>query len=527
MTDTFELSSDFEPILLKKLTYNGEFFGKCMPILKQKYFSGIGNQQLFGLVLEYYAAYRQIPTLTELISKVKNVSNGEIRKEIIESLQKINKTEEVENTEFMLDETVTWVKDALYMEALQVGSDGLMKKDDALKLKSQQIMDERSKVSVNSDLGLDFDDIDLMIEYYTEKNIGIKTQHAQLNKRIGAGFLPKTLSIILAASGIGKSLLMTDLISGMIKDGKKVLLVSLEMADKELMKRVHANAMDLPINSLIDLSKSDAELEAIYGKDFAEECVTKEMVLAAYNKLKTSGTCGKLFIKEYPTGSLTPLMLEQLIESYRIEQNIEFDIVFVDYLGIMKSDLLSASVGLYSYVKSIAEELRAVAVKLLLPIISASQLNRGAVNNIKEADNANVSDSMGTVMIADFLMFLLQNEEMKAKGEIVCKITKNRFGGFTDTWSMGINYIHMRFRDLVVQDSAANPAFTDTSKTDSNPLDDDFGIITPEKQEAAKEFADQEVKDIIREDTEILMKADNPDPFLNDADELFRELGID
>lgn len=373
------MNTDFENILLKKLTHSGDFFSKAMPILQGKYFTKIGTKELFGLINDYYAEYRTIPSLTELVAKVKGVSNAEIRAEIIKTLKEVSSVEEVQNTEFMLDETLSWVKDALYMEALQVGSDGLMKKDDSLKLKAQQLMDERAKVSIDSDLGLDFDDIETMIEYYSERMLGIKTQHKELNHRIGPGFLPGTLSVILAPQGVGKSLLMTDLISGMIKDKKNILLVSLEMADKEIMKRVHANAMDLPINSLIDLSKTEGELsQTRKGSENrpGREVVTKEMVQAAYNRVKASGTVGKLFVKDYPAGSFSPLMLEQLIESYKVEKNIDIDIVFVDYLGIMKSDLLSPTAGLYSYVKSIGEETRAVAKKQSLPIVSASQLNR-------------------------------------------------------------------------------------------------------------------------------------------------------
>jgi replicative DNA helicase len=259
----------------------------------------------------------------------------------------------------------------MYMDALQIGSDGLMKKDDALKLKAQQILDERAKVSIDTDLGLDLDDLDTMIEYYSERMTGIRTQHNELNKRLGPGFLPGTLSVILAASGVGKSLLMTDLVSGMLTTGKNILLVSLEMADKEIMKRVHANAMNLPINSLLDLSKTEGELAKLN-----RPIIDKAQIISAYERMKTSGTCGKFFVKDYPSGSFSPLMLEQLVESYRIERNINFDIVFVDYIGIMKSDLLSPSAGLYSYVKSIAEEVRATAKKLQIPIISASQLNR-------------------------------------------------------------------------------------------------------------------------------------------------------
>lgn len=519
--------TEFESILLKKLIYDGSFFGKVMPILKKKYFSDIGNQELFHLIQNYYQEYRNIPTLTELIAKVKNVSNAEIRNEIVRSLQTINKTEEVQNIQFMCDESVSWVKDAMYMEALQIGSDGLMKKDDNLKLKAQKIMDERAKVSIDTDLGLDFDDIETMIEYYSERMTGIRTQHDELNKRLGPGFLPGTLSIILAASGVGKSLLMTDLISGMITKNRNVLLVSLEMGDKEIMKRVHANAMDLPINSLLDLSKTEGELNKL-----DRPIVTKDQVLSAYQKIKTSGTCGKLFVKDYPAGSFSPLMLEQLVESFKIERNIEFDIIFIDYIGIMKSDLLSPSSGLYSYIKSIAEEVRSTAKKLEIPIVSASQLNRSATNNIDEADNSNVSDSMGTVMTADFMLFLLQNEDMKERKEIVCKITKNRFAGRTDTWMMNIDYEHMRFSDMLIQNAGTditNMEITDMLGLAKEPkVNDDFGIITLTKQIEAEKFATEEVKQIAREDIQKIQQADKAkkDPFDNDINKLYTELGI-
>jgi hypothetical protein len=292
------------------------------------------------------------------------------------------------------------------------------------------------------------------------------------------------------------------------------------------MKRVHANAMDLPINSLLDLNKTDGELAKL-----DRPAVTKEMSLSAYNSMKTSGTCGKFFVKDYPSGSFSPLMLEALVESYRIEKNVEFDIVFVDYLGIMKSDLLSPSAGLYSYIKSIAEETRASAKKLDVPIVSASQLNRSATNNIDEADNSNVSDSMGTVMTADFLMFLLQNEEMKERKEIVCKITKNRFAGKTDTWLMNIDYDHMRFNDMLIQgqvDLNIEATLGLDTPVPKASISDDFGVITSTKQKAAEDFANSEVKAIVREDYQKIMTADTQkkDPFDNDIDKLYAELGI-
>ena len=524
---------EFEPILLKNLLKNSEFFSKSMGIIEHNYFKSIGNSELFKLIKKYYSDYKSIPNPTEIIASVKNVQNAEIRNSIIESSKAMQSVEEISNTKFLLDETVKWVKDALYLEALQIGSDGLMKKDDSMKLKAQGILDKMSKISIDSDLGLSFDDIDEMIKYYQERNIGIKTRHKEFNKRIGSGFLPGTLNIILSQSGGGKSLFMTDMISDMVKDNKNILLVSLEMADKEIMKRVHANAMNLPINSLIHLSKTEGEKKRMLEEDPNLSIIDKETVIAAYNSVKASGKCGQLYVKDYPAGSFGALQLEALVESYKIEKGIIFDIVFVDYLGIMKSDLISPAAGLYSYLKSIAEEVRATAKKINAPIISAQQLNRGATGST-EADNSAVSDSMGSVMTADLLLFLLQTPDMKKAKEIILKCTKNRYTGRTDTWMMNIDYEHMRFEDMITENSLEHQKILDNLVNEGKPTDalGDFGIVTADKMKSASDFATQEVKDIISKDMEILNSSntinstEKKNPLQDDTEELFRQLGI-
>lgn len=200
----------------------------------------------------------------------------------------------------------------------------------------------------------------------------------------------------------------------------------------------------------------------------------------------------------------------------------------------MKSDRVAPSVGLYSYIKSIGEEVRASAKKLIIPIVSASQLNRGATNS-DNADNSNISDSLGTAMTADFMLFLLQTEEMKEKCEIVCKITKNRFTGITDTWLMNINYVYMQFNDMIIQNPVnilnQNLEIDHTTgeiKSGSENINSDFGIITSKKQEQAEQFAKKEIKDILIEDIENVKKYDSKqDPFNNSLDDIFSDLGIE
>lgn len=486
--------NDFETIILKSLLSNQEYFAKVIPILKKNYFKNFGNSKVFEILKDLYFKYEKVPNVTELVASVKNIPSEEVRKEIKESLTKLKDFDNTSNLQFLLDETVTFVKDALYLEALEIGSDGLMKRDESLKLKAEAIMDERAHVHIDDDLGLAFDDIDEMIEYFSESKIGIMTNSKMMNYRLGTGFLPGTLSLFASASGGGKSLMIANIATGLLKDNKNILLVSLEMSDRETMKRVYANALDLPINSFSDLSKSQSQLDR-----YNRPITSKEQIIAAYNNAKMSGKIGKLFIKEYAPGTFSSLQLESLVKDYELQKGVKFDIVFVDYLGIMKSDRISSSAGLYTYVKSIAEELRACAIKLKLPIISAQQLNRTAVNN-KEADNSSISDSLGSVMTADFIMFLLQNEKMKENSEICMKVTKNRFNGRTDTWLMGVDYEKMRFIDIEEDSVGAIVTKTDV----------DFSL-----------FGESEVKQIESDSWKAMTDIKKVD-----KDDIFKELGL-
>ena len=449
----------FESIVLRSLLGDGEYFNKCFGILKSEYFKSFGDQQVFKLIRDYYGKYHQKPQNVALVAMVKDIPNAETRKAIIESLKKVSETELNTNTEFMCDETVKFIKSAIFFKGLELGSEGLMNKDEAKMKKAQALMEDMNKVQIDSDLGLDFDDIESQIEYYSKREFGIKTQHKSLNKRLGSGFLPGTLNVILAAQGVGKSLLMCDLISGMLLENKNILMVSLEMSQNEMLKRIHANVFDIDVNSFRDLAKTQGELDKLERPN-----TTKAQILAEYDKIKVSGKCGKLFIKEYPAGSMGTCTLQDLVDKFYTEKNLKFDIIFIDYLGIMKSDLVSPSAGLYSYVKAIGEEVRAFAVRNEIPVISCSQLNRGVINKTEGVDNSAISDSLGTAMTSDFMLFIIQNEQMKENSEVVLKITKNRYTGITDSFMMRIDYPKMRFCELAEnQDSDENALVAFTS----------------------------------------------------------------
>lgn len=426
---------DFELSVIKNLVSTPEYFTKVFSLLEPKYFDDPGTRGLLKLIKTYYSEYKEQPGILELATKIKDTSNAEVRKELATAIKEVNAHQaEFKDLNFLLDETVTFIKDALYLEALTIGAEGLEKKSDDLKQKAQSILDKRAQVHIDDNISLDFDDIDDIIKHFSSKDIGLLTGHKELDERLGNGLLPGTLNLVMAAQGVGKSLMMCDIATSLLKQGKNVLIVSLEMSDYEMVKRIYANCLDVDVSTFLEMPDSEE---------------AREKVRDAYNKKRLDGTLGKLFIKDYPAGSFSALMLEGLVERFRQEKGIKFDCIVVDYLGIMKSDLVSPAAGLYSHIKSIGEELRATAKKLGVAVLSASQLGRSAINKIDDVDNSAIADSIGTAATADFLLMVLSNDEMKEKCEAIVKITKNRYTGRTDTFMMGVDYDHMRFTEIV------------------------------------------------------------------------------
>lgn len=417
------MDSTFESIIIKNILEDKKYFNKVKPILNKKIFSEYSNGLVYQLIYDYYEKYNALPSTQELGILVKDIPNKETRKQVADSIIKSRNVENIKK-DFLDDETVKFVKDQMFTQALMMGAEFIDKKDESYKIKAKELIDNSQLISINADLGTCYDDIENRIDYYQNPQKGLKYLRFQtLNKFIGEGFLKGTLNLFMAPAGVGKSLLMSTSIGDFLLQKKNILLVSMEMSNFEFLKRVDADLLDIQINLLKDVEKN-----VIFNK---------------FNDIKDK--IGKLFVQNYPAGSFSANDLAALIEMYSAN-NIKLDAVFLDYLGLMKSDKVSPSTGLYSYIKSIGEEVRAVAKNYELIVFSASQLNRSAVNNT-EVNNESISDSMGTAMTADWICFLLQTETMKKENVISFKITKNRYNGRTGGFKMNINYNNMRLED--------------------------------------------------------------------------------
>jgi len=146
------------------------------------------------------------------------------------------------------------------------------------------------------------------------------------------------------------------------------------------------------------------------------------------------------------------------------------DIIFIDYLNICCSARLKpgSNVNSYSYIKSIAEELRGLAVEFALPIVSATQTTRSGYTN-SDPGLEDTSESFGLPATADFMFALVSNEQLDGLNQILVKQLKNRYSdpNHYKRFVLGIDRAKMRLYDV---EESAQKAIVDSGQEDDKPL---------------------------------------------------------
>ena len=222
---------------------------------------------------------------------------------------------------------------------------------------------------------------------------------------------------------------MCHVASGVLLQGKNVLYVTLEMAEEKIAERIDANLLNVNIQDIVDLPKPMFD--------------TKVNNLAK----KTQGT---LIIKEYPTASAHSGHFKALLQELALKKSFKPDIIFIDYLNICASSRYrgNSTVNSYSYIKSIAEELRGLAVEANLPIVSATQTTRSGFAS-SDVDLTDTSESFGLPATADLMFALISGEELEGLNQIMVKQLKNRYNDPTmnKRFVVGIDRAKMRLYD--------------------------------------------------------------------------------
>ena len=232
-------------------------------------------------------------------------------------------------------------------------------------------------------------------------------------------------------TGVGKSAIMCHHAAACLMQNKNVLYITLEMAEERIAERIDANIMDITMDELHELPL---------------EMYTKRL------QSRTKGVSGKLIIKEYPTSSAGTNHFRVLLDELKLKRGFLPDIIFVDYINICSSARLKAggnNVNSYSFIKAIAEELRGLAMEKNVPMVTATQTNRGGYDNT-DVGLTDTAESFGLPATADLMLALITTDELEKSGQIMVKQLKNRYNGKTlnKKFIVGLNYAKMKFYDI-------------------------------------------------------------------------------
>lgn len=432
------MEQKIQTTILRNLINNDDFTRKVIPFIRKDYFES-DHRLIFDQVISFVDKYNKLPTPEALEIELSSLDvNDALLVDASTVLNGIRATKDNEvDTEWLVDETERWCQDrAIHlaiMESINIieGKHNSLKKDALPKLLSDAL-----GVTFDSSVGHDYiNDAEKRFDFYHMVEDRIPFDLEYFNSITKGGLPRKTLNIALAGTGVGKSLFMCHVAANALTQGRNVLYITLEMAEERIAERIDANLMNLPIDQL--------------------ETLPKEMFDNKITKIAQKNI-GKLIIKEYPTGAAHTGHFRALLNELKLKKNFMPDIIFIDYLNICSSSRmkgLGGSINTYSLIKSIAEEIRGLAVEFNVPIISATQTTRSGFGN-SDVGLEDTSESFGLPATADFMFALVSTEELEKLGQIMVKQLKNRYNDPTANKRFVIGVDRSRMKLYDVEDDA-------------------------------------------------------------------------
>lgn len=394
---------------------------KMLPFVDERMFDLPSYKNILKVFLNHLEKYGNPPSAQELTSNIDNDQDYEKLKEILTYKPEVSKS-------FAMDRAQEWFRLAKIHSAIvsiadtveDNGSDSIVPFVDDLR--------EALSFSFDSSVGLDLFGQDTpaeMFAYLHGNEKVIPTGLETLDKLIDGGWHEKTLNLLIAPTNVGKTLCKCAFAVNAFLHDKNVLYISLEIPEQVVAQRFMANLFERKMNEL--------------------KLVSSDEMGQLYEDLKKK-TNGRMYIKEFPTGSANTNTIRHLLKELEIKQKFIPDIIFVDYLGIMATNRPSYGDNTNTKYKIITEELRGLAMERGIPIVSSNQTNRAGFGKA-EIDLTDTADSIAQTNTADLIVMVGRTEELMAENKYMFTISKNRLGKNMTHLLVNVDYDHQRISD--------------------------------------------------------------------------------
>lgn len=423
--------------IIASLFNSSSYFKVVFPNLEENYFVDESYRKVYQKIKLYNEKYSKQPSVSDvkvLIEDDASISES-VSESIYELLDEVRTVEKVSDETLMIKLTEEFCQERALENAV-IDVIAIMKDKKKPKGLCRDIITKALAVEFDVKIGMDFfKDAPQRYAAYIEHDEVIPTDIEVLNMVCGGGFRKKALACFLGPTNCGKSLILCHLASQFLKQGKNVLYITAEMSEAMITKRIDANLLDIEMNSI-------------------NETLDKKVFLSKVKEV-FSKTEGKLIVKEYPTGSAHAGHIRNLLNEIKIKRGFVPEIILLDYLNIFASFRLGHGAGAnsYTYIKTIAEEMRGLAVEFDTAIITATQTNRSGSTQGSEMDMTSTSESFGLPMTVDLLVGIIQTPELFEQNKYCFKVLKSRYNdNINKVYTLGVDRPKMRLLNLKQED---------------------------------------------------------------------------
>lgn len=405
-----DYSTDLQKLYIEFLLADKDLFVRCNAILKSSYFDRQFRDTV-DFIQKHADEYQDVP----MLDQVKAVNGIDV--------QDVSDRLSTEHKNWFMDNFEQFCRHKALEAAILQSADKLERKEYGT---VEGIIKQATEIGLAKDFGTNYwDDPAGRIQSIKDNRGQNTTGWLTFDKVLYGGFNPGELNIFAGGSGSGKSLFMQNMALNWALMGKNVVYISLELSEELCCMRLDAMLTGMGTRDVMKNS-SDVELRVKMA----------------------SKKAGRLQVVQMKNGS-TVNDVKAYLREYQIQHNIHVDALLVDYLDLMMPVTVKVNPSdQFIKDKFVSEELRNLATELGILFVTASQLNRSAVDEI-EFDHSHIAGGISKINTADNLIGIFSSRAMRERGRVQIQFMKTRSSsGVGSKLDLKFNMDSLKIEDL-------------------------------------------------------------------------------
>lgn len=424
-------------IFFKIFLTDRDTFFKFIAVVDESIFKSNVMTNVFILIKKFFSKYKKLPTidiLTLFLEKMP-LSEKENLAEYTAFLKEIEELKVDIDIEAFQDELLRVIKN------YEVEKFILKTANKIEHVSFEDILTDVREIATKFEpksAGVDVTNVERAIKQIRhDVQDKVTTGMPSLDKLLYGGFGTGEICILMAPAGRGKSFWLLNSMYGAMLGQKNTLYITYELYEKSVLRRLYSRIAYASKKELMD----------------------EEQVARAANRFFTLAK-SKSRIIYAPSRSMTVEGIENTLEQQYIYFDFVPDIIFVDYLDLISPRAADMRLEMRHRLQAITEDLRSLAIRRNIPLVTVTQASRTSLNKIKMTE-AHISESYGKVMVSDVLLGLMQTDEEKQAKRARIGVLKNR-----DYVSGGCIEVYVDFEKMLLLDleSAAKQGLLESAE---------------------------------------------------------------